>query len=79
MAGSADHPLFPDDSLEKGCRGIEEALRSIEEAGSWKFRKILGLDFFKIPGSGFQRNPWILMEPAALKGIKVAPRGRQLI
>ena len=46
MAGSADHPLFPDDSLEKGCRGIEEALRGIKEAGSWKFRKILGLDFF---------------------------------
>ena len=32
MAGSADHPLFPDDSLEKGCRGIEEALRGIKEA-----------------------------------------------
>ena len=39
MAGSADHPLFPDDSLlEKGCRGIEEALRGIEEAGSWNLR-----------------------------------------
>ena len=50
MAGSADHPLFPDDSLEKGCRGIEEALRGIEEAGSWKLRKILGLDFLKSQG-----------------------------
>ena len=52
MAGSADHPLFPDDSLEKGCRGTEEALRGteeasrgIEESGSWKFQKILGLLF----------------------------------
>ena len=48
MAGSADHPLFPDDSLEKGCRGIEEALRGIEEAGSWKFRKIL-VRYFQDP------------------------------
>ena len=57
MAGSADHPLFPDDSLEKGCRGIEEALRGIEEAGSWKFRKILGLDFLKSQGRDFKEIP----------------------
>ena len=49
MAGSADHPLFPDDSLEKGCRGIEEALRGIER------------------------------REEALKGIKEAPRDRQLV
>ena len=52
MAGSADHPLFPDDSLEKGCRGIEEAQRGIERhRGGLDFLKPQGRDFKEIPGS----------------------------
>ena len=49
MAGSADHPLFPDDSLEKGCRGTEEALRGTEEASRGieeEIPKKYGITFF---------------------------------
>ena len=68
MAGSADHPLFPDDSLEKGCRGIEEALRGIERhrggrqseipknPGIGFFFKSQGRDFKEIPGSYWSLN-----------------------
>ena len=59
MAGSADHPLFPDDSLEKGCRGIKEreALRGIERhrgGRQLEIPKNPGIRHFKISGSGFQ-------------------------
>ena len=55
MAGSADHPLFPDDSLEKGCRGIERHRggRQLEftiNPGKI-FSRSKGQDFKEIPGS----------------------------